>query len=122
MAAETDKPQSTNGDAPAGAETVETAEGGLKLLPYQIILRPLVTEKGMHLAERHNAYTFAVNAAADKTDIKHAVEELWGVKVEKVRTQNRKGKARRRRVVRGYTKDWKKAIVELHGEDRISFF
>jgi large subunit ribosomal protein L23 len=121
MAAKTDKPadqpQTTNGD-PA----VATPQGGLRLESYQIILRPLVTEKGMHLAERHNAYTFAVNTAATKTDIRRAVEELWGVKVEKIRTQNRKGKARRRRVVRGYTKDWKKAIVELHGEDRISFF
>lgn len=97
-------------------------KGELQLEPYQIILRPLVTEKGTHLSERHNAYTFAVNSRATKEDIKHAVSELWGVKVLKVRTQNRKGKPRRTRATYGYTKAWKKAIVQLHDEDRISFF
>ena len=92
------------------------------LNPYQVILRPLVTEKGTELSERHNAYTFEVHQKADKTDIKNAVEELWSVRVRKVRTQNRKGKPRRHKMSHGYTKSWKKAIVELHEEDRIAFF
>ncbi len=94
----------------------------LVLEPYQIILRPLVTEKGTYLSEENNSYTFAVNALATKTDIKRAVQELWDVKVSKVRTQNRKGKPRRTKMVKGHTKDWKKAIVKLDEEDRIAFF
>jgi large subunit ribosomal protein L23 len=94
----------------------------LFLEPYQIILHPLVTEKGTHLSNTTNSYTFAVNPLATKTDIKRAVEELWGVKVEKVRTQNRKGKPRRYKMAKGHTSDWKKAIVQLNEEDRIAFF
>lgn len=95
---------------------------GPDLEPYQVIVRPLVTEKGMHLSERHNAYTFEVNPLATKTDIKQAVESLWDVRVQRVRTQNRKGKPRRYRFHYGYTQGWKKAIVELHEDDRIAFF
>ncbi|MDA0835202.1 MAG: 50S ribosomal protein L23 [Planctomycetota bacterium] len=95
---------------------------GVELEPYQVVLRPLVTEKGTHLSERHNAYTFEVNAVATKTDIKQAVEELWNVRVVHVRTQNRVGKPRRHKGLVSSTKNWKKAIVELHEDDRISFF
>ncbi len=98
------------------------AADNIVLNPYQVILRPLVTEKGTELSERHNAYTFEVHQKADKTDIKGAVEEIWNVRVRKVRTQNRKGKPRRHKMSQGYTKSWKKAIVELHEEDRIAFF
>ncbi|MBA3316229.1 MAG: 50S ribosomal protein L23 [Planctomycetaceae bacterium] len=98
------------------------AADNIVLNPYQVILRPLVTEKGTELSERHNAYTFEVHQKADKTDIKSAVEEIWNVRVRKVRTQNRKGKPRRHKMSSGYTKNWKKAIVELHEEDRIAFF
>jgi len=98
------------------------AADNIVLNPYQVILRPLVTEKGTELSERHNAYTFEVHPKADKTDIKSAVEELWSVRVRRVRTQNRKGKPRRHKMSHGYTKNWKKAIVELHEEDRIAFF
>lgn len=89
---------------------------------YQIILRPLVTEKGTHLSEHSNTYTFAVNRLADKEQIKQAVQELWSVRVVKVRTQNRRGKPRRHKMSHGYTKSWKKAIVKLHDDDRIAFF
>jgi large subunit ribosomal protein L23 len=101
--------------------TEETAQK-IVLQPYQVVLHPLVTEKGTHLSERHNAYTFAVSPLATKSDIKHAVEELWSVRVIGVRTQNRKGKPRRHRFRVGHTIAWKKAIVELHHEDRIAFF
>lgn len=95
---------------------------GLTLEPYQIILRPLITEKGTHQSERYNCYPFEVHSHASKADIKHAVEHLWSVRVKKVRTQTRKGKPRRHKAAIGYTSDWKKAIVELHDEDRIAFF
>jgi len=94
----------------------------LELDPYQIVFRPLVTEKGTHISERFNSYTFAVSKEATKIDIKAAVQELWDVRVVKVRTQNRHGKPRRQKMNRGHTSDWKKAIVKLHDEDRISFF
>ncbi|MFO1091902.1 MAG: 50S ribosomal protein L23 [Planctomycetaceae bacterium] len=90
--------------------------------PQQVVLRPLVTEKGTHQSEKYNAYAFEVASRATKHDIKHAVEALWDVRVVSVRTQTRKGKPRRTRMALGHTADWKKAIVELHEEDRISFF
>ena len=94
----------------------------LKLAPHQIILRPLVTEKGVHRVERNNQYAFEVSPLADKEDIRNAIEELFDVKVTKIRTQNRKGKPRRYRFKYGSTKSWKKAIVTLNSEDRIDFF
>lgn len=94
----------------------------LKLAPHQVVLRPLVTEKGIHRVERHNQYAFEVSPLADKHDVRHAVQELFGVTVVKVRTQNRKGKPRRYRFRYGSTKSWKKAIVTLGPEERIDFF
>lgn len=104
--------------------TVKPKRPGPKLEPYQILLRPLVTEKGTHQStnEHHNAYSFEVNTWADKEQIKHAVEELFSVRVIGVRTQNRKGKQRRYRFRMGQLPSWKKAIVKLHAEDRIEFF
>lgn len=96
--------------------------GGPTLHAYQVILRPLVTEKGTFLSEEFNAYTFEVHPQASKTAIRAAVKEIWGVGVEKVRTQNRKGKPRRHKMAKGSTKSWKKAIVQLKGDDRIAFF
>lgn len=94
----------------------------LELEPHQILVRPLVTEKGTHKAERYNAYAFEVNRLATKADVQRAVEELFDVTVQKVRIQNRKGKPRRTRFRLGYTNDWKKAVVTLDPEDRIEFF
>ena len=93
-----------------------------KMDPHQVVLRPLVTEKGTHQSEKYNAYAFQVNQRATKQDVKQAVEALWDVRVVAVRTQNRKGKPRRTRLNIGHTSDWKKAVVELHHDDRISFF
>lgn len=95
---------------------------GLELKPYQIILRPLVTEKGTHQSTRYNAYTFQVNPLATKTQIKAAIEELFNVKVEGVRTQLRQGKKRRFRMAVGELPQWKKAIVTLNENDKIEFF
>lgn len=95
---------------------------GPELEPHQVVLRPLVTEKGTHQFTRHNAYSFEVNLWASKEQVKEAVEELFNVRVEKVRTQNRLGKTRRYRFRAGKLPNWKKAIVTLHEEDRIEFF
>lgn len=94
----------------------------LELEPYQVVLRPLVTEKGMHRSTRYNAYAFEVSPLATKPDVRRAVEELFDVKVVKVYTQNRKGKPRRTRFKQAHTKSWKKAIVKLDPEHRINFF
>src|SRR5438445_12032980 len=100
----------------------KTKPRGPELEPHQVILQPLVTEKGTHQFTRHNAYPFQVNLWATKDQIKAAVQELFNVRVKKVRTQNRIGKQRRHRFKVGRLSTWKKAIVTLHDEDRIEFF
>jgi large subunit ribosomal protein L23 len=106
------------------AATTTQAKRGPKLEPHQVILYPLVTEKGTHQSthEHHNAYSFQVNLWATKDQIKAAVMELFNVRVEKVRTQMRHGKKRRYRFRYGRLPNWKKAIVKLHPEDKIEFF
>lgn len=106
--------------AKKGAKT--NGKTKMKLAPHQIILRPLVTEKGVHRSTRDNQYSFEVNPLADKPEIRTAIEELFDVKVTKICTQNRRGKPRRHRFRVGHTKDWKKAIVTLDKEHRIDFF
>src|SRR5438093_451165 len=97
---------------------------GPKLQPHNVILCPLVTEKGTHQSthEHHNAYSFQVNLWATKPQIKAAVEDLFNVRVQNVRTQMRQGKKRRYRFRFGKMSNWKKAIVKLHAEDKIEFF
>jgi large subunit ribosomal protein L23 len=94
----------------------------LTLEPHQIIVRPLVTEKGMHRSTRNNAYAFEVHRLATKADVRRAVQELFNVVVLKVHTQNRKGKPRRTKFRQSISGDWKKAIVTLDSEHRINFF
>ena len=62
---------------------------GIKLESHQVLLRPLVTEKGVHRATRNNHYAFQIHRDATKLDVKSAVEELFNVKVLKVRTLTR---------------------------------
>lgn len=97
---------------------------GPKLEPHQVILYPLVTEKGTHQSthQHHNAYSFQVSLWANKEQIKQAVQELFNVRVEKVRTQMRIGKKRRYRFRQGRLSHWKKAVVKLHPDDKIEFF
>lgn len=95
---------------------------GPQLEPHQVILRPMVTEKGLFYSQVNNQYTFEVNPLATKTEIKNAVESLFEVEVAKVMTQNRKGKPRRYRFRYGRTKGFKKAIVKLKGDHKIDFF
>ena len=89
---------------------------------YDVIIRPLITEQGMHLASTRSAYCFEVNRKANKCQIKNAVEKIYGVKVHKVRTANRKGKYRRRGRMGGMTASWKKAVVFLEPDYHIDLF
>ena len=78
-----------------------------------VILRPIVTEKGMYYAENFSVYPFEVSRQANKADIRNAVESIYDVKVEGVRTMNMQGKMRRVRYNRGRKRGWKKALVTL---------
>ncbi len=90
---------------------------------YNIIIRPLVTEKAIAGAETDGAYTFKVDPRVNKVEIKRAIEGLFNVKVKSVRTANMKGKpglalrGGRRHAFR--RPGWKKAVVKLAGDDRI---
>ena len=89
---------------------------------YDIIKRPIVTEHSMdQMADRK--YTFEVDPAANKIEIKKAVEEIFGVTVEKVTTMNVHGKPKRMGMNRGYRPDWKKAVIKLTEKSKtIEFF
>jgi large subunit ribosomal protein L23 len=89
---------------------------------YAVIIRPLITEQGMHFASTRSAYNFEVNKKANKTEIKNAVEKIYNVKVNKVHTANYKGKVRRRGRHIGHTSSWKKAIVYLEADYHIDLF
>ncbi len=81
--------------------------------PMNVIIRPLVTEKGMYYAENFTVYPFEVDKRANKVDIKNAVEAIYEVNVQGVRTMNMQGKMRRVRYNRGRKRGWKKALVTL---------
>ena len=106
----------------ADASGVNGLVNGLVLEPHQVIIKPLVTEKGLHRSTRYNAYAFKVNTMATKADVRRAIESLFDVKVLDVNTQNRKGKPRRSKTRFSYTKAWKKAIVTLAEDNRIDFY
>lgn len=89
---------------------------------YQIIKRPLITEKGMLSSEAHNTVVFEVDRRANKMQIKQAVESLFQVKVTRVNTLNMQGKKKRVRFREGKRPDWKKAYVTLRAGDTITFF
>ena len=80
---------------------------------FTIIKTPIVTEKSTAATEHQNAYTFLVDRHANKVEIKAAIQKIFKVKVSKVRTQVRKGKARRVRFEWGNQPDWKRAVVTL---------
>lgn len=80
---------------------------------HDVIIRPIVSEKSYNLIDANGQYTFEVQPSANKTEIKLAIEQVFGVKVEKVRTLNRKGKTRRTKFGMGKRKDTKRAIVTL---------
>ena len=86
-----------------------------------VLIRPIVSEKSYELLAA-NKYTFRVHNDAHKTQVRQAVEEVFGVRVQGVRTQSVKSKPKRRGYTSGKTRTWKKAIVELHPEDSIELF
>jgi large subunit ribosomal protein L23 len=87
-----------------------------------VIIKPLVTEKSTHQQETRNVYAFQVARHANKIQIRHAIEELYKVKVASVRTLNRKGKPRRSRFKLAKTSEWKRAIVTLKEDSRIELY
>ena len=91
--------------------------------PRDVIIRPIVSEKSYALLD-HGVYTFVVAPDANKVEIRQAVEEIFGVRVIKVNTVNRKGKRKlnRRRRTWGSRPDTKRAIVTLHADDSIELF
>ncbi len=88
---------------------------------FDIIKKPLVTEKGTVAQQSANQYFFAVDTRATKYDVRSAVETVFKVKVENVRTMNVPGKFKRVGKNVGRTSAWKKAIVTLKEGDRIEF-
>ena len=89
---------------------------------YQILRRPVITEKGLGVKETQQTVVFEVAREATKTQIKQAVERIFKVKVAAVRTANFRGKMRRRGLAVGYRRDWKKAYVTLApGEKMIEY-
>jgi large subunit ribosomal protein L23 len=87
----------------------------------QVLIRPVVSEKSYALLAA-NKYTFRVHPDANKTQIRQAVEDIFGVRVEDVRTVNVRPKPKRRGMTAGRTREWKKAVVQLHQDDSIELF
>lgn len=89
---------------------------------YDIIKRPVVTEKTTDQKENYNQVTFEVDRRANRVEIARAVEKIFNVSVAKTRTAQVKGKPKRRGRIIGKRKDWKKAVVTLMPGERIDFF
>jgi len=91
--------------------------------PYEIIIRPVITEKSTLLKEKNREVCFEVDPRANKNEIKKAAEQLFKIKVERVRVQNKRGKMRRVGRSEGRKKNWKKAYIKLkEGEKMIEYF
>lgn len=92
------------------------------MIQYDIIKRPLITEKTSIQKEAFNQLTFEVERRANRVEIKRAVEKIFNVKVSSVKTLQVKGKTKQRGRIVGKRRDWKKAIVTLMPGERIDFF
>lgn len=90
--------------------------------PRDIIREPVVSEKSYDLVEDFNTYTFVVDRRSSKTEIKQAIQAIFGVKVTRVNTINRKGKKKRTGWVVGKRADTKRALVTLAPGDEIDIF
>ena len=91
--------------------------------PYKIVIRPVITEKSTLLKEKNREVCFEVDPRANKSEIKKAAEQLFKIKVERVRIQNKRGKKRRVGRSEGRKKNWKKAYIKLkEGEKMIEYF
>lgn len=86
---------------------------------YQVILRPIVTEKGVQKKDDERTLCFEVHRDATKTEVRTAVEKIFKVKVDEVRTATFEGKLRRRGRYSGYRPDWKKAFVRLKDGQKV---
>jgi large subunit ribosomal protein L23 len=89
---------------------------------YDIIKAPIDTEKTDIQKEMYNKVSFEVDPTANRVEIRKAVEQIFDVKVQSVRTMHVRGKVKRRGRIAGRTKNWKKAIVTLMPGSRITFF
>jgi large subunit ribosomal protein L23 len=92
------------------------------MIPHDIVIRPLITEKTSIQKEVNNQLTFEVDRRANRVEIKKAIENIFNVNVVGVRTMQVKGKAKQRGRIVGKRRDWKKAIVTLMPGERIDFF
>jgi large subunit ribosomal protein L23 len=90
--------------------------------PYQVVRKPLLTEKGTRLKEEGNQYVFRVAKTANKIEIKQAIEQLFKVTVLEVRTLQVRGKVKRLGRFQGRKPDWKKAIATLKKGDSIELY
>ena len=90
--------------------------------PRSLVRKALITEKGTVQREQGNQYTFEVDLHANKIDIKRAIEKIFAVKVDTVRTMRAHGKVRRTGRFVGRRNDWKKAIVTLKPDQKIELF
>lgn len=93
----------------------------MKDSPFQILIRPLITEKSMQLKEGENKIFFEVAPGANRIEIKEAVEKAFKVKVKKVNVLNQAGKRVRFRSQMGKRKDWRKAIVTLEEGQSVDY-
>lgn len=87
--------------------------------PYQILAKPIITEKGLYIKERNRTLCFQVDRHATKTEIKAAVQAIFKVKVDSVHTTVCPGKMRRRGRTFGFRPDWKKAYVKLRAGEKM---
>jgi large subunit ribosomal protein L23 len=89
---------------------------------HEVIKRPLITEKGTTKKEAERTLCFEVASEANKVEVRAAVEKLFSIKVEEVRTSNFEGKLRRRGKFAGYRSDWKKAYVKIKAGEKVPEF
>lgn len=92
------------------------------MINYDVIKRPIITEKTNTQKDTANQVTFEVDARANRIEVQRAVEKIFNVKVAETRTMHVRGKFKRRGRILGKRRDWKKAIVTLKPGERIEFF
>ncbi|MBT8340737.1 MAG: 50S ribosomal protein L23 [Desulfatitalea sp.] len=92
------------------------------MINYDIIKRPIITEKTNIQKDEHNQVTFEVDRRANRIEVQRAVEQIFKVKVADIHTMRVRGKFKRRGRILGKRRDWKKAIVTLMPGERIEFF
>ena len=92
------------------------------MTPQQIIVRPVVTEKSTDLQGKNNHFVFEVAKAANKIEIRKAIEQVFGVRVSDVRTMVVRGDLRRVGKFTGKQRSWKKAVITVHPGDSIDLY